>query len=89
MYKYLTDAAYLRDYKVYIKFNTGEEGVVSLEDTVGGKGIFKPLKDLKNFSKVEFSKELDTICWPNGADLAPEYLYQKLRSSSEVSRRQA
>ena len=78
MYRFLTDAAYLRDYKVHVKFNTGEEGVVDLSDTVGGNGVFKPLKDLKKFAEVEYSPELDTICWPNGADLAPSYLYSKL-----------
>lgn len=78
MYKYLTSAAYLRDYKVYVTFNTGEAGVVDLADTVGREGIFKPLRDLDNFRQLEYSPELDTICWPNGADLAPEYLYGKL-----------
>ena len=82
MYKYLTDAAYLRDYKIHVTFNTGEKGVVDLSGIVGGKGIFAPLKDLKNFSQVEFSPELDTICWPNGADLAPEFLYSQLLPSS-------
>lgn len=81
MYHYLTDAAYLRDYKVYVKFNTGEEGVVDLADTVGEKGVFKPLKDPRVFAQLEFSRELETICWPNGADLAPEYLYRKLREA--------
>ena len=37
--------------------------------------VFGLLKDIKVFSQLKVDKELDTIVWPNGADLAPEYLY--------------
>jgi hypothetical protein len=37
--------------------------------------VFDPLKDMKMFSRFTVDKELDTIVWPNGADIAPEYLY--------------
>ena len=39
--------------------------------------MFKPLKDKKVFASVKLDKDLDTIAWENGADLAPEYLYYK------------
>jgi hypothetical protein len=37
--------------------------------------MFEPLKDQSAFSCLVVDKELDTIAWSNGADLAPEYIY--------------
>jgi hypothetical protein len=41
--------------------------------------VFEPLKDKDQFAKFMLHDELATIVWPNGADFAPEFLYQKLR----------
>jgi hypothetical protein len=40
-----------------------------------GQGVFEPLKDVAQFRQVKVDDELNTIVWPNGADLAPEYVY--------------
>lgn len=36
--------------------------------------MFEPLKDLAEFQNVTVDPELETIVWPNGADLDPEFL---------------
>lgn len=36
--------------------------------------MFEPLKDRALFAKVAIHPELETVTWPNGADLAPEFL---------------
>ncbi len=67
------DAQYLGDFKILIKFNNGINKVVDLENELNGD-VFEPLKnpaEFKNF-KILFN----TIEWPNGADFAPEFLYQ-------------
>ena len=78
---YLTEAACLREYKVFIRFDHGEEGVVDLEETAKKGGVFAQFKDNKFFRQGEFCAQAGTICWPNGVDLAPEFLYNRLKGN--------
>jgi hypothetical protein len=38
--------------------------------------VFEPLPDLELFRQVKVNEETRTIEWPNGADFAPEFLYE-------------
>jgi len=80
MILHITEAKHLQDYQVWLKFNDDAEGVVDLSKELWG-GMFEPLKDLSLFSQVKLDTELDTIVWPNGADLAPEFLHELLQQS--------
>lgn len=75
----LREAKYRHDYRVWLKFADGVEGEVDLESELWGE-VFEPLKDKIRFAEFSVDKELQTIVWPNGADFAPEFLYQKLRA---------
>ncbi len=76
MILHITGARYLKDYQLELSFNDGKKGIADLSQSLDGP-IFNPLKDKKLFSQFTVDKELETIAWPNGADLAPEYLYFK------------
>ncbi len=76
MFLEIVNAEYLEDYKIRVHLNTGEEGIVDLRDALWGPA-FEPLKDLDAFRRFSVSDVLHTICWDNGADLAPEFLYEK------------
>lgn len=76
MILHVTNAKYAGDYKVEVTFNDGRSGIADLEDALNGP-VFNPLKDKMMFSQLKVDKELETISWPNGADLAPEYIYFK------------
>ena len=69
-------AQYKHDYVVHIRFADGTEGEVDLADELYGE-VFEPLKDLSAFKTLSVHPDFHTICWPNGADLAPEFLYEK------------
>lgn len=73
----LQEAEYKGDYRIWLKFADGVEGEIDFEKELWGE-IFQPLKNKARFSEFRFDEELETIVWPNGADFAPEFLYQHL-----------
>ena len=74
---YVTSAEYVDRYRVRLAFSNGESGVVDLEAALWGP-VFEPLRDLSAFRRFRVSDVLHTICWENGADLAPEFLFDKM-----------
>lgn len=84
MFLHVTHAKYLKDYEVEVSFSNGRSGVADLEDALNG-AIFEPLKSKSEFSALTVDEELETIVWPNGADLAPEYIYfQAFKNEPEL-----
>ena len=69
---------YVRDYVIWVCFNDGLAGEVDLRDELDGP-VFEPLRELETFRSVRLHPELHTIVWPNGADLAPEFLHERVR----------
>ena len=74
----VTEVRYVRDYVLWLRFADGTEGEVDLEGELHGE-VFRPLRLKKAFRSVRVDPELDTIVWPNGADLAPEFLHDAVR----------
>ncbi len=72
----LKSAKYIDGYKIEVSFIDGMSGVIDLEGELWGE-VFEPLKKLETFRSFRLDPELKTIVWPTGADLAPEFLYQK------------
>ena len=73
----LKEAKYQGDYRVWLKFADGVEGEVDLEKELWGE-VFQPLRDKARFAELSVNEDIDTLVWPNGADFAPEFLYQQL-----------
>jgi hypothetical protein len=61
--------------RIFVRFEDGVAGEVDLADVIEFTGIFATLLDDKEFARVRVDAELGTIVWPNGADVAPELLY--------------
>lgn len=74
---HVVSAKYLEDFKLWVCFNDGTAGEVDLRGKLSGP-VFDPLKQEAYFAKVYVDQELETVAWPNGADLAPEFLKDNL-----------
>lgn len=81
---HVTSAKYLSGYKIWVAFDDDTSGEVDLEAVLKGS-VFEPLKDIGTFQQLAVDPELETVVWPNGADLAPEFLKElQLKQSQEV-----
>ena len=73
MFLEVIKAEYLSGYRIKLWFNNHVVKVVDLTNSLNGE-VFFPLKDIDYFKR--FAIKFITIEWENGADLAPEYLYE-------------
>ena len=76
---------YRQGHVYHVAFDDGLEGDVDFSEYVGRGPIFEPLGDLAFFQQARI--EGGTISWPNGADIAPETLYEKVQSAKEPLQR--
>jgi hypothetical protein len=80
MILHVKEAKYQYDYVIWVCFNDGAQGEVDLSHELDGE-VFGPLKDIEKFKSFIVDTTLGTIVWENGADLAPEFLYENMKIS--------
>jgi hypothetical protein len=78
----VVSATHAGDYVIQLRFADGTEGKVDLASDLHGP-LFEPLKDLTLFRQFQVHPDFHTLYWPNGADVAPEYLHEKTRAGAE------
>ena len=59
------------------------ESVSYVRSSELGGEIFKPLKNLEYFKQFKLDDDLMTLTWPNGADFAPEFLYDLVQRKTK------
>jgi len=75
----VVEARYVSGHRLHLVFSDGSEGAVDFSRWLHGK-VFEPLRGIEYFKKFFLSG--GTVCWPNGADIAPETL-RSIRDQSE------
>ena len=87
MFLHITDGKHLEEYKVEVAFNNGKRGIADLSEALHGP-VFELLKNQETFSSFIVDTDLETLVWPiwpNGADLAPEYIFfQAFKNDTEL-----
>ena len=75
---HVNDVKYLRGHVLGVTFNDGVYGEVDLSTEMDGE-VFGPLQDIDLFKTAKVDPVMRTVVWDNGADFAPEFLYEHLR----------
>ena len=82
---WVVKAELMDEYKIFVEFNDGINGIIDFKKKLVNdhRQIIKDLLDLKKFKTVKV--EMDTLCWDNGVDFAPEYLYEEVKRDKKVA----
>ena len=76
------------EFQLRIAFSDGSAGVHDFSPTVARDGeMVQPLKDPAFFARVFV--ELGALTWPNGFDLDPIVLHDRMAASGELTREAA
>ena len=82
----LESVDYVKERTIRVKFADGTAGDIDLTTELWGE-VFEPLKDPEVFRRFRLDEELNTVTWPSGADLAPEFLYEKAAEQADAGER--
>ena len=77
-------AEYRGEFRIRLTFNDLSQGTVDFRPWLRGP-VFEPLKEPAYFR--QFFLDGGTVAWPNGADIAPETLYEAAASKRLRGRR--
>lgn len=72
-------AEYRGGHTIHLAFNDGLEGSIDFAQWLDGP-VFEALKDAAYFRR--FFLDGGTVAWPNGADIAPETLHERVKASA-------
>ena len=75
----VTAAFVVRHGILRLTFADGAAGEVDVLDRMRGP-VFKEARTPAGFARVRVDAETGTVIWPGGADLAPDTLYERVRS---------
>ncbi len=75
----VTEVAPLRHGVLRLTFADGTTGEVEVLERMRGP-VFDEARTLEGFAKVGVDTETGTVVWPGGADLAPDTLYERVRT---------
>jgi hypothetical protein len=75
----ITGVTAVRHGVLHLEFAEGLPGDVEVLDRMYGP-VFARALTPDGFVEVSVDREICTIVWPNGADLAPDTLYERVRT---------
>jgi len=72
---HIIDVEVVKDFLLKLEFDDGTVKIVDVKPLLTGP-VFKLLEDPSFFAKVSIDPIAQTVVWSNGADFAPEALYE-------------
>jgi hypothetical protein len=77
----ITAATVVRHGVLRLIFADGLSGEVDVLERMRGP-VFDSARTQEGFAQVKVDNETGTVVWPGGADLAPDTLYERVRSGA-------
>ncbi|MGH2797374.1 MAG: DUF2442 domain-containing protein [Thermoleophilaceae bacterium] len=77
----ITTAAVVRHGVLKLTFRDGLSGEVEVLDRMNGP-VFADARTPSGFARVTVDSETGTVVWPGDADLAPDTLYERVRTGA-------
>lgn len=77
MYYDVIYAKYIEGYELELIFENSKKGNINLQGYINKGGVFSRFSEIEYFKKFYVNKEIGTLCWPDGVDIAPETLYHE------------
>lgn len=83
MHPVVTHVEVIPPFGLRLAFSDGSVGDIDCRPWLYERdsGLFAELRDPALFAKVWVDHEAETVVWPNGADVAPETLYEEAHKS--------
>ena len=75
----ITDVKVVSHGVLYVVFADGLSGEVDVLERMRGP-VFEAARTPQGFAEAALDPESGTVAWPAGADLAPDTLYERLRT---------
>jgi hypothetical protein len=82
MILHTTEVTPLPGYRLFLRFNNGAAGEVDLSSELDGE-VFEALRDPVQFATAYQHPTMRTAAWANGADIAPEFLFELLHVTEQ------
>ena len=81
----VVSAEFENDYKICVEFNNGIKGTIDFRKILeeDHREIIRELLDKELFKTVKVN--LNTLCWENEVDFAPDYLYEQIEAKENVA----
>jgi len=82
---HVVNAELENDYRIFVEFNNGTKGTIDFKKILeeDHREIIRELLDKNLFKTAKVN--LNTLCWENGVDFAPEYLYEQVKTEKKAA----
>ncbi|MGI8945028.1 MAG: DUF2442 domain-containing protein [Thermoleophilaceae bacterium] len=80
----ITEFSVIARGRLWLHFADGAEGEVDVSDSLRGP-VFETARSEEGFRQVSIDPEGHTVCWPGGADLAPDVLHRAVSDGTDIA----
>jgi hypothetical protein len=84
----IVEAKYRGEYRVWLRFSTGETGEVDLRELIHSHRAAESLRDPQAFAKFHLDS-WPTLTWDCGFDISPESLYERTTHTRHAAQQAA